>query len=843
MKAANSYASLLRGVSQQVPQDRAEGQHNEQVNMLSDPINGLVRRHGSIWQAERLQPVAPADLEGALEDTNSWVSYDFDTGGKEYSILYRTAPRPAGSTLPVMFAYNKTDKAWVDRTFASGDAAFGLLEVNGISALTSVGKYLFFAGNGIPATGTTFDRWSSLPNQRAVAWIRGGAYSRTYTVTVKTEFNIITRSYTTPAASYQGVLDTSDIPTTDPDYTKKVNDRVNAYNAAVTQWIGTAAAAIQPEAIAQQLLNLFATSGLTVIRRGSHLCFGSAISNGVLAVDVTDGGDGSLIRGVALEIDSVEATSVIHAHSHIVKVRGKNSAEAFYLRAVAKDPATVDGVFGEVSWVEAAGIEQQITSGLAYATIANGALCMASSAAYLDTLTPGPHPAFSVAQVGDLDTQPTPSFVGKTIDYLGTFQNRLIIGTGAVLSLSKTEDYLNFFRSTVLTVPGDDPFELLAQGSEDDTIRHSVLYDRDLVLFGKKRQYVIQGNIAVTPTAANLAVMTTYEGVADAAPIAAGGYIFYAKRGEGFSGVHQIQPGQTENTPESFPASSQLDSYLGGGIIELASATGSPSYVFLRTTGARNSIHVFTYLDKQDGRKLDSWSRWDFNAVLGPIIGMSVVVDGVLVYHLRESTNGNQVFTVADFVPLDTLLSKRPYLDSNRSLNVLGDPNHSVSSGNYDEWVVALGAATPKRFNGTGLANLGPFVNQYPSEPDKIVGALQSAYFSPTNPFMRDNKEKAILSGRLTVTKKVLAFKESSGFSWTVTYRNAVVSDAMFNGRLLGDPTNAVGREPVSTGQFSIPIGRESRQYQLTVFARKWLPLTVTGLEWVGQWFNRVQRF
>lgn len=839
MKAANSYASLLRGVSQQVPQDRAEGQHNEQVNMLSDPVNGLVRRHGSIWQAEQLVPVAPDDLEAALADTNSWVSYDFDTGGKEHSVLYRTAAKPTGSSLPLMYVYSKTDKVWLDLVHNPADTGLSNTVVGGVSALTSVGKYLFFAGNTTTATAAITDVWGSAANRQAVAWVRGGAYSRTFTVTVKTAFNTLTRSYTTPAASYSGVLDTSDILTTDSDYTKKVNDRVNAYNAAVTQWIGTSAAAIQPEAIAASLSAAFSGSGLSFFRNGSHICFES----GVLSVEVSDGGDNTLIRGVATEIESIDTTSVIHANGHVVKVRGKNSAEAFYLKAVSKVDGAVAGVFTEVRWVEAAGVGQAITGGLCYATIVGTTIYMASSADLLGGLTPGPHPAFASAMVGDLDTQPTPSFVGKTIDYLGTFQNRLVVGSGAVLSLSKTEDYLNFFRSTVLTVPADDPFELLAQGSEDDTIRHSVLYNRNLVLFGRKRQYAIQGSIVVTPTSANLSVITNYEGVADAAPVASGSFLFYAKRGEGFSSIYQIQPGQVENTPESFPASSQLDSYLGGGIIELASATGSPSYVFLRTTGARESIHVFTYLDKQDGRKLDSWSRWDFNSALGPIIGMSVVVDGLLVYHLREGTSGTAVFTVADFVPLDTLLSKRPYLDSNRSLQTLSTPNHSVSSGNFDEWVIALGAATPKRFNGTGLANLSTFVNQYPSEPDKIVGARQSAYFSPTNPYMRDNKEKAILSGRLTITKKVLAFKESSGFSWTVSYRNAVVSAAEFSGRILGDPTNAIGREPISTGQFSIPIGRESRQYQLTVFARKWLPLTITGLEWVGQWFNRVQRF
>lgn len=42
-----TYRSLIQGVSQQTPQERLDGQLGAQVNMLSDPVNGLRRRTGT----------------------------------------------------------------------------------------------------------------------------------------------------------------------------------------------------------------------------------------------------------------------------------------------------------------------------------------------------------------------------------------------------------------------------------------------------------------------------------------------------------------------------------------------------------------------------------------------------------------------------------------------------------------------------------------------------------------------------------------------------------------------------------------------------------------------------
>jgi hypothetical protein len=843
MKVSNSYESLLRGVSQQVPQDRSDGQHTEQVNILSDPVNGLTRRHGSVWQAEAtVAGLTSVNWPSYTEDLQNWASLSFDTGGKEYTVLMRRAARPAGSNLPAMVVYNKTDKVFLSIVRNTVDAPLDTLEANGASAAAAIGKYLFMAANGTTTSGTSTNRWDTTENySRAVVWIRGGAYSRKYSVKVRQQNGTLTETtYTTPSSSYQGVLDTSDIPSGASDYTKQVNDRVNAYNAAVTQWIGSSTAAIQPDAIALTLANQLVAAGLTgTTVVGSHIVFPDALL--VKSVEVDDGGDGSLVRGVADEVESVEKVSVVHYVGKVVKVRSRNAAEAFYLKAIAKDKDVTTG-YTEVTWVEGAGVEHAITGGLLYATISGSSIYVASSATLLNTIIPDTHPTFSVSTAGDADSAPAPFFVGRQISYLGTFQNRLLVGSGGVLAVSKTEDYLNFFRTTVLTLPADDAFEMQPTGSEDDVLRHSTLYDQDLVIFGTKRQYTVSGNTVLTPTSANMPVMSSYENVAGASPVSAGGFIFYGKRGVLSSSVHQIQPGQTQNSPESYPASSQIDSYIKGDIIEFASATGAPSILFARSKLAPNSLYTFAYLDKQDGRKMDSWSRWDFNTALGTILGCSVVTDGILVFFLRESSSGT-FYVVSDFAPTIAAQSDNPYLDSQRPWAAVLAGTGSVTTASGDSWAAAYNTTSARRFTGTLLPTVNTLLTAYPTEPGLTVGAVQEAYYIPTNPFMRDGKGKAIISGRLTVTKLLVAFKESVGFTWTISYKGVPQETVTFNGRILGDPSNLIGIEPISTGQRSIPIGRETRQYSVAIMARRWYPFTITAIEWSGQFFNRVQRF
>jgi hypothetical protein len=263
--------------------------------------------------------------------------------------------------------------------------------------------------------------------------------------------------------------------------------------------------------------------------------------------------------------------------------------------------------------------------------------------------------------------------------------------------------------------------------------------------------------------------------------------------------------------------------------------------IFLRTTGARSSLYTFAYLDKPDGRKMDSWSRWDFNPALGIVTGLSIVTDGVLAFTLRVANN--KVYCVADLCPTTTGLSLRPYLDSQRPWSVVEAQSTSLWPNAGPAYAAAFDSTSERRFTGTLLPTVAALQASYPGEPGLVVGATNEAYVEPTNPYMRDGNGKAILSGRLTVTKLTVAFRRSTGFSWDLYYRDTLVSQVEFNGRILGSPTNQIGVEPVANGQYTVPIGRETRDYRIVVKARKWYPFTLTAIEWTGQFFNRTQRF
>lgn len=927
MKASSSYAPQLRGVSQQIPQERGPGQISEQINMLSDPVEGLSRRHGSLMVAEKstgLAWVAAAD-----EDVKGYRTFSYSSGGNDYEVMVRHASRPSGSTLPALMGFNRTTGQFLTYARPVTDAQLDLMEQGGVSAITNVGKYLFMAGHSTLPTATSTDLWAAADNQaKSVLWVRGGAYSRTYKATVtKTDNTQVSFEYTTPKSSYPGTLDTSGVPIyaadpaggtqldteaayitadgaygiaslgwaawnptgmtvtnggaamtnvtpadpanateykwvagaptvrfhasligdvnvtmeythtkviTNPNYVKTVDDLTNEYQSAVTAWIGTAAEAIQPQAIAEQLKLAAIAAGLTTATRSAS----TVIFDNVKAISATDSGDNTLLRGVANEVTGADEVSSIHAVNKVVKIRARGSAEAYYLKAVAKDSAVTSG-YTEVTWVEGAGVQHAITGGLIYATVQGSSLFVASSASLLDSIITGPAPVFVASTVGDVDTSPLPYFIGKKITWLGVFQDRLLVGAGGIIRASKIGDYLNFFRASVLTVPANDPLEMTAQGAEDDELRYSELYEKNLVVFGKKRQYVISGSQPLTPTAPSFAVLSSHADAAEMPPLAVGGLIFYGKLGEVASSVHQIQPSpRGAESPQSFIVSSQLKEYITKDATEFR-AIALPAALFVRTKTSPNSLFIFQYLDRDDGRAQDSWSRWEFNSGLGKIAGMASTPNGLLVFTLRV-LNGI-MWLVADNCPLTSGLSTKPYLDSMRTWSAVTEGLGTITLSSGEQYAAAFDASTEWKFLGAPMPNATDLPADYPLATGLWGGALQNASMTPTNPFMRDRNDEVISTGRLTVTNVVVSTGQSSGFTATVTDKNGS-QVYTYNGRIIGDPNNLIGRTPISNLQQSVVIARETRDYTLTLAARDWLPFTITSMEWVGQFFNHTRR-
>lgn len=827
-KVSDSYDSLIRGVSQQVPHDRVIGQHWTQDNLISDPVRGLSRRHGSVRMTKTA--LASAITDADKTDASNRIEQTIFVDGVEYAFHYRDKPA-AGSQLHPLIIVNKDGKNFVP--VVSADAGTTTILGNGVSAVTAAGRFVLMSSTGTKVAYSTSDNTAASANQHVV-WMRGGANSRTFTVYVTIAGVTSTFSYTTLAAYYGGVLDTSDIPvfdpppsTPNPQYAKLVNDRVNAYNTAVNQHISAVARDITPENIATKLAALIAAAGISCTAEGPYIKIISA--NTVVTSD--DGGNGEFMRAVSREVTAADLVSPRHYPGKVIKVVPKQAgALAYYLKAVASNGAT-SGAFGEVVWEETAGINVSLSWIFAIGLFKAGTFYVASSPAALATLTGETVPPIENASAGDQDSSPIPEFFDRTITHMRMFQDRLMIIAGSTVFMSRSGDYFNFFRKSVLTVLDDDPIEVFAQGTEDDVITTGVQHDRNVILCGQRYQYIVPGRENMTPRNPYVGVQATYEGANLTAHAVAGSLLFFCQRREKRLTLQQMSPGAVADRLDAFDVSAQLDGYLTGTPRQIVAMT-APGIVFVRTAELTNGFYVYSYLDANDNseRLFDSWSRWTVDESLGTLAGISQDDSGLLAVTLRQTSTGPAL--VLDRFVRETSPSTFPYLDSHQPI---ADSDHIGA-----EACVAFDNTSERHLLGTTLALRSTIEEQFPSEVTRLhVGTMYDSSVTLTSPYIRDRDDKIILDASLTISKLTVSMSNSAASITSLSYDLGktfkVVKSWVYRpvgGWILN--TQKVAEEAVVT----VPVMKANKSYRAKISSRSWLPLTISVVEWAGQAFT-----
>lgn len=841
-KETGSFESLIRGVSEQVPHDRFIGQHWSQDNMVSDPVRGLARRKGSIAMAEK--PATGVTIDPATaEDLANYKEFTFFINGVEYALFYRPGSKVSGSSAPGLLCLNKDTNNIMDVLAYAPDAAGVTAALDGgISALTNVAKYVMLAPNN------RFPSYTSVDNVLTtslfvVGWIRVGNYNRTYTCSlVRPDGSKVTASYVTPTSYYPGVLNTSDIPV-DANYQKNVNDRVYAYQTAVNQWIGTANAAIQPAAIAASLCaNLNAAgAGFICAPSGSHITSGGYFNG----IELDDGGDGTSVRTVASEVESTNELTPINVPGKVVRIRPLQGTKdgIYYVKAVPNDNI-YDLAWKEVNWQECPGITVTPDFMMLCAQVIGNNFYIATNFAALGSVSGDSNQqVWAPSASGDLDSQPLLQMFGRKITYLGNFQDRLMIVSGSTVALSRSGNYVNFFRQSALTLPADDPIEVFAQGSQGDTITDGVLMDRTLILFGQRQHYAMDGRNALTPTSAYIATQQSFEDSNICPPVGNGNYIFFCQQRSGKLTLQQMQTGDYADSFRAFEITSQLDGYIGGNPKQILALT-SPAMLAVRTDALPNGFFVFGYLDSADQSKrlYDSWSRWTWNPVLGTFVGMTAHNGDILTMMLRDSLTGPQF--VVDRFSRSANLSTEPYLDSLRGWSNTTGTIRPGWSGE-DQSVVAYGVTGGQyRLLGQPLVDSQKLFDSTPDADPNVawMGTLFESSVEPTAPYMRDAKEKAILDCTMILGSYSITLSKSCAMR---AYLRGMTQDVSQEVEVQDWIYRPAGAWVLNTQQIAeiatveVDVQQEIRECKVRLASRNWLPMTLSAIEWSSQFYTQ----
>lgn len=603
-RAAQEMSELVAG--QNLWYDESRGlTRRPAMRLVSQLINGTYNNAVEAtvtWGPTTVSTAAyNAQAEGSVR-SNFELAYEFQ--GQQYALF--VSKEALGPNDAPVYAVRKADGRRIVAPIPSTGVAAAL--ALGANAATVVGDLLVIAPRKAdrhtshPSYSITRP-WAVADNQRKLsAWVRGGAFARPYKIALVRGDTRLWVQYTTLSEAYPAKLDTSDIPVTDPEYSKKVNDRTQAYNAAATAWLASALSDITPENIANRLVNALNNSGFL-----GPAGVASAVGSSVFIDDVTieevfvdDGGDGSLILAGGNTIPSAAAVVAHHLPGKIIRVLpgSEGGANSFYLKAVAKDQS--QGALTQVSWSEVAGEELIQAPYFVYGTVVQaaspgtypeGRLYLALSIEELNAAAGTSFPVVGPNISGDMVTNPPPSFYEKEVSALAAFQDRLVVVcAGGAVTASQPGDYLNFFRTSALTTLSSDPVPFQIIGGEGDTVRHVVKYDRNLLLVGTQ-QYMIPGRNALAPGQAAASIYSSVPGMATVEPVVVSGMVFFARFNGGKTTVHAMTAGKVVEDPQVLDLTVQAPNAITAPPVKLMS-TATPDTVLILTADPRQSYLV-----------------------------------------------------------------------------------------------------------------------------------------------------------------------------------------------------------------------------------------------------------
>ena len=284
---------------------------------------------------------------------------------------------------------------------------------------------------------------------------------------------------------------------------------------------------------------------------------------------------------------------------YVVKILNTGEQEDDYY---VKFIGTKEGIDGVGAWEE---------------TIAPGIVINLNETTMPHQLVRMPDGSFMVSPVdwenrlvGDKTTNPVPSFVGKSINKMFFYRNRLGFLSDENIILSRAGDYFNFFAKTALTVSESDPIDLATSSTTPSVLHDAVPLNTGLVLFSRERQFMLStANDSLTPIAVKLEVLSTYNCSEILPAFEMGTTVgFLAKSGK-FSAMWEMTNINSNSIPEVIEQSKIVQELLPAGITDIANNKDNSLIVF----GVRNSPDIYLYRYFNDGQKRiqSAWFQWD----------------------------------------------------------------------------------------------------------------------------------------------------------------------------------------------------------------------------------------
>ena len=325
-----------------------------------------------------------------------------------------------------------------------------------------------------------------------------------------------------------------------------------------------------------------------------------------------------LMRVFQKSINEVTLLPNMCRHGYIVKVANARMSDEddYYLQFQGEN-----NLDGTGSWVECAipNITNELTN--MPLVIQRTGLQDAGLATEMGTFTIREFD-YAKRRVGDLITNPMPTFVGKQINKVLFFRNRLALlaGENVVLCRPGTLGEPDFFIESALTVSASDPIDISAASMFPSEIFDGIEINAGLLVFSSNQQFLLSTDDTVlNPDTAKLRSVSTYNYNKDVPPLSLGTTIAYVDNSGKYSRVNEMANTSREGEPDVVEISKLVPSLLPKNINLLTNSRENNLILFGQQyendndTPNSDTVYGYRYLAIGDKKQQQALFKWKLN--------------------------------------------------------------------------------------------------------------------------------------------------------------------------------------------------------------------------------------
>lgn len=458
-------------------------------------------------------------------------------------------------------------------------------------------------------------------------------------------------------------------------------------------------------------------------------------------------------------------------------------------------------------------------------------------------------------RVGDDETNPMPTFVGRTIRDVFFYQNRLGFIVDENVILSCAGDFGNFWRNTVLDVIDSDVTDVAVTTAKVSVLEHAILFNDGALLIADQTQFSLSnGEDGVTPASMSIRPVTHYTINKAARPVTIGTEVYFCGDVSGHSVVYEYSRLQDTDATIAADITAHVPGLIPAGITALAAGTRS-----LFAFNGTGSAWCYQLYWNGNEKLMSAWRPWSFD---GTVLAAQVIDDSL--YLVIEHSDGLYLerMNLADgHKPASQ--PKQVYLDRRVELTGTYDAvakrttftlPYEVPVADRGRLEVVHGNSAPYPHKSHDLSSILWSTNATFSVAGEVVGVTAIGlrygfHIEFSQQFPVDYQGRPLTSGRLQVRSFQVRYTDSCRFDAVVypygeaphaslvdKYPKRVVE---FTGKKLGGSGVVLGQPSYSTGSFGIPVAGDSRKVTIRIENDSYMASTFSSAEWEGLYNSR----